>query len=529
MGWQECTGITGWVGWMRFERLCSGCEKDPTVNGHRRAPKWGIKSETSGTKKISLRIHYGGEFKGSLLNEYSGANVVMVKFSDTEKLALCSLDKIAKKIGLDELFVGYYYLIPGKKMKDGLVYMLSENDVDELAKHGRATRLVDVFFMYKKTYFLGPSTSNDRVPKICEVPKASERGTQVEEVGIVGHHGVKNYRLKSMVGKKKSPRKNRNGTNINNDLQLEDVDEPINENVMSSEVGLFTADGKTTKETNATTQPELEPDFNGTNQQPQPESNVDARSKSGPDFNENNLQKGPETNTATQSEPEGDINGANQQQKFGINDNAATGSSIHKRVQANKERRADWHDIASMFMPTSKLDGIGRGIEDSEIEGELTDSDELNSNSSGHEENETKPPKFPRFKASTDMHDPQFKLQMVFATSEEFKKACKSHGVSELQDKVHIDLNVNITRNQAYKTKKKVKQLIDREYTDQYSRLWDYCAEVMRANPGSNVFMTITEDENGDDKFERLYVCLEAIKKGFLAGCRRIVDLMDVT
>ncbi|KAL3515869.1 hypothetical protein ACH5RR_022771 [Cinchona calisaya] len=77
-----------------------------------------------------------------------------------------------------------------------------------------------------------------------------------------------------------------------------------------------------------------------------------------------------------------------------------------------EEGRADWHDIASKFMPTSELDGIGRGVEDSEIEGELTDSDELNNNSSGHEENETKPPKFPRFKASTDMHDPQFKLQM---------------------------------------------------------------------------------------------------------------------
>ncbi|KAL3527789.1 hypothetical protein ACH5RR_012445 [Cinchona calisaya] len=188
--------------------------------------------------------------------------------------------------------------------------------------------------MYKKTYLLGPRTSNDGVPKICEVPKTSERGTQVEEAGIVGHDVVKNYRLKSMVRKKKSTRKNGNGANINNDMQLEDVDEPINEN-------------------------------------------------------------GPETNTATQSEPEGDINGANQQQEFGVNDNAVASSSTHKRVQANKgtrkkkvkgslmqkekqvqeneesssgeslhdseyefsdkddiltsieERRADWHDIAS--------------------------------------------------------------------------------------------------------------------------------------------------------------------------------------
>ncbi|KAL3515868.1 hypothetical protein ACH5RR_022770 [Cinchona calisaya] len=153
--------------------------------------------------------------------------------------------------------------------------------------------------MYKKTYLLGSRTSTDGVPKICEVPKASERGTQVEKARIVGHDGVKNYRLKSMVRKKKSPRKNRNGANINNDVQLEDVDEPINKNVMNSEVGLFTADGKTTKETNATAQPELGPNFNGTNQQPKPESNVVAHSKSGPDFNGSTLQKGPETNTAT--------------------------------------------------------------------------------------------------------------------------------------------------------------------------------------------------------------------------------------
>ncbi|XP_071912395.1 uncharacterized protein [Coffea arabica] len=76
-----------------------------------------------------------------------------------------------------------------------------------------------------------------------------------------------------------------------------------------------------------------------------------------------------------------------------------------------------------------------------------------------------------------------------------------------------------------YRAKKKAEKLIEGDYAAQYNKLWNYCREVKRANLVSNVFMTVTEDGEEQDRFERLYMCLLACKKGFLAGYRPISGL----
>ena len=98
--------------------------------------------------------------------------------------------------------------------------------------------------------------------------------------------------------------------------------------------------------------------------------------------------------------------------------------------------------------------------------------------------------------------------------------------VSEFKDKVHAELNVNITKPQVYKTFMKAKILIHGSYKDQYNRLWDYCEELMKANPGSTVFMETTLDkDSGKQRFQRLYICFEALKRGFKSGCRKIIGV----
>ncbi|KAL3522379.1 hypothetical protein ACH5RR_015213 [Cinchona calisaya] len=97
--------------------------------------------------------------------------------------------------------------------------------------------------------------------------------------------------------------------------------------------------------------------------------------------------------------------------------------------------------------------------------------------------------------------------------------------VSDFQTKVHNDLNVNITRNQAYLTKRMAKELIEGDSTERYKSLHYYVAELLRSSPGSNIFLTTQTSEDGDEVFKRFYVCLQACKEGFLAGCRPIVGL----
>ncbi|CAN1267961.1 hypothetical protein LINPERPRIM_LOCUS12980 [Linum perenne] len=72
----------------------------------------------------------------------------------------------------------------------------------------------------------------------------------------------------------------------------------------------------------------------------------------------------------------------------------------------------------------------------------------------------------------------------------------------------------------AYTTKKVAMSLIHGEENDQFKKLWDYGAELLRTNPGTTV-----DIQYEDLTFQSIYICLDALKKGFKAGCRRFIGL----
>ncbi|KAL0356419.1 UNVERIFIED_CONTAM: hypothetical protein Sradi_4088800 [Sesamum radiatum] len=81
---------------------------------------------------------------------------------------------------------------------------------------------------------------------------------------------------------------------------------------------------------------------------------------------------------------------------------------------------------------------------------------------------------------------------------------------------------------QLYRAKKKALEQIDGSYGDSYSRLPHYAEMVRRSNHGSIVKLQYNHDENDDElvssipvvpSFKRIFVGLDALKKGFLQGC----------
>lgn len=58
----------------------------------------------------------------------------------------------------------------------------------------------------------------------------------------------------------------------------------------------------------------------------------------------------------------------------------------------------------------------------------------------------------------------------------------------------------------------------------QYQKLYNYQLELLRSNPGSTV---VVNREIGTDPpvFKRIYICLDACKRGFVDGCRKVVGL----
>ncbi|KAL3509959.1 hypothetical protein ACH5RR_029360 [Cinchona calisaya] len=98
--------------------------------------------------------------------------------------------------------------------------------------------------------------------------------------------------------------------------------------------------------------------------------------------------------------------------------------------------------------------------------------------------------------------------------------------VGAFQEKVHRELNANITRHQVYKTFQKAKILIYGKYKKQYSEIWDYYEELLKKNPGSTVdIVTVVDKISGKERFQRMYICFESLKRGFREGCRPVIGV----
>lgn len=75
---------------------------------------------------------------------------------------------------------------------------------------------------------------------------------------------------------------------------------------------------------------------------------------------------------------------------------------------------------------------------------------------------------------------------------------------------------------------KKAKENIEGSQKEQYVRLWDNLGELLRTNLGSTAKMDTIPQPDSPPQFKRLYICLDAYKRGFKPGCRPFI-CMDGT
>ncbi|CAN1142448.1 hypothetical protein LINPERHAP2_LOCUS13091 [Linum perenne] len=70
----------------------------------------------------------------------------------------------------------------------------------------------------------------------------------------------------------------------------------------------------------------------------------------------------------------------------------------------------------------------------------------------------------------------------------------------------------------AYRAKVIAMQLIHGDDEKQFAQLYNYKLELEATNPGSTIVIV-----HQGLVFERIYICLDALKRGFKAGCRQVV------
>lgn len=85
---------------------------------------------------------------------------------------------------------------------------------------------------------------------------------------------------------------------------------------------------------------------------------------------------------------------------------------------------------------------------------------------------------------------------------------------------LEVDFKAKTCRLKLWRAKKHALEKLRRSEAEQYGKLRDYAEELKKTNPNSSVFI-------GSDHliFQNMYVCIDACKRGFVAGCRPLVGL----
>ncbi|XP_050890051.1 uncharacterized protein LOC127095397 [Lathyrus oleraceus] len=85
-------------------------------------------------------------------------------------------------------------------------------------------------------------------------------------------------------------------------------------------------------------------------------------------------------------------------------------------------------------------------------------------------------------------------------------------------------MGVKLSKDKAYRAKKKAIELIQGDGREQFKHLRTYVEELLKSNPNSTVKIKF-DDSYGGHVFERIYVCLEACKTMFATTCRPLIRL----
>ncbi|KAK8577017.1 hypothetical protein V6N13_122014 [Hibiscus sabdariffa] len=91
---------------------------------------------------------------------------------------------------------------------------------------------------------------------------------------------------------------------------------------------------------------------------------------------------------------------------------------------------------------------------------------------------------------------------------------------TSLKQAVHKDWGIIVNKSKCVRAKNLALEKLHGNYSEQYAKLYAYLAELRGSNPGTTTVCKLYEG-----RFERLYLCMQAMKDGFKAGCRPIIGL----
>ncbi|XP_031390677.1 uncharacterized protein LOC116203150 [Punica granatum] len=86
--------------------------------------------------------------------------------------------------------------------------------------------------------------------------------------------------------------------------------------------------------------------------------------------------------------------------------------------------------------------------------------------------------------------------------------------------------HIQVAEIKLYRALHIAKEFIEGSEKDQYTKLWDYCEELRRNNPGSTLQLGVERpDLSFPARFDKLYICFDATKRRAMRGYKPLIGL----
>ncbi|CAN1125100.1 hypothetical protein LINPERHAP1_LOCUS19251 [Linum perenne] len=98
--------------------------------------------------------------------------------------------------------------------------------------------------------------------------------------------------------------------------------------------------------------------------------------------------------------------------------------------------------------------------------------------------------------------------------------------VGQIVSEVRLRYGIEVIPRHCYRAKKKAEDMLNGDLKMEYRKLRSYILELKRADP-TGLFMLEVEPHLSETAvyFKRMYVGFSSLRKGFMAGCRRMFGL----
>ncbi|XP_060179076.1 uncharacterized protein LOC132609216 isoform X2 [Lycium barbarum] len=99
--------------------------------------------------------------------------------------------------------------------------------------------------------------------------------------------------------------------------------------------------------------------------------------------------------------------------------------------------------------------------------------------------------------------------------------------IKDMRADLKTAFNINASFGKAKRAKRMILEDLEGSFVDDYKKLVGYVNALKESNPGSDIILKVSKVAlaEGKRRFLRMYICFDALKKGFRAGLRPFIGL----